>query len=123
MPKPTCLRGGHWDTGNLIVTPIECVTGTELVEFHDHEIGGHTFFCLQGSFRANTEDPTCGCKREKVLTAFSHVWIPAGVKHSFTPLEENSKGICVFIKGEFDEGVEVVKDNGWGEMGDFNIEK
>lgn len=79
-------------------------------------------FVLEGEIQVRTFDPSCGCKREVILKAFSHVWIPAGIEHGAYPISEKAKGMCVFVDGEFDFPAQK-EVSGWGDLGMFNIEK
>ncbi len=115
----TCFNSGEFTSGNFAFMPLELSEGN-IVESHDHE-HGHNIIFFSGETRVRTEDPSCGCRREKIFEALDHCWIPAGVKHELVAITPKSKAMCVFIKEEF-EGVIQKEDNGWDE-GIFNIEK
>ena len=121
MKIPSCIKEGHYNSGNLTITPIHLEKDKTKVEFHKHETG-HNMFCYGGEIMIRTQDPSCDCKREKVISAGEHVWIPAGVLHSAIAVTDEAFGACVFVKEEFDFQVEKEK-NGWDELGQFNIEK
>jgi len=117
----SCLVGGHFNTGNLSITPFHLNESRSMViDSHKHE-AGHNVICLMGEFEVLTEDPTCGCRRMKTLTQGQHVWIPAGVLHSARAVTEDAQGVCVFVKGTFDFEV-AEENNGWEENKPFNIE-